>query len=142
MKTEPLQSLGPDRVVAPQQVWIQAPQSPAGVAAIAVPAFNAGPSAVGAIGIALGLIGVGPLTSVVTDADGCVWACGLPADAADAAAAGTSAEAAITAARRLTVIGASFRCTPPQRHRHRSVVRTDDARCPGWTCISDEYGWN
>ena len=80
MKTEPLQSLGPERVVAPQQVWIQAPQSPAAAVGAAVPSF----SAPDASGIALGLIGVGPLTSVVTDADGCVWACGLPADAADA----------------------------------------------------------
>src|SRR5437763_10577278 len=138
MKTEPLQSLGPERVVAPQQVWIQAPQSPAAAAGAAVPSF----SAPDASGIALGLIGVGPLTSVVTDADGCVWACGLPADAADAAATGISAEATIAAAKRLTVIDSSFRCTPPQRQPHRSVARTGDARCPDRTRISDGYGWN
>jgi len=51
-------------------------------------------------------------------------------------------EATIAAARRLTVIGASFRCTPPQRQPHPSVVRTDDARCLVRTYISDRNGWN
>src|SRR6185437_13357784 len=105
MKTEPLQSLGPERVVAPQQYTRQAPQSPASADAPALPACRAA----GAWGMSFALMGVGPLTSVVTDADGCVWSCGLPAVAADAAAAGTSAtRSAITAARRLTVIGASL----------------------------------
>src|SRR6185437_12697591 len=109
MKTEPLQSLGPDLVVAPQQYTRQAPQSPARADAPALPAFRPP----GASGMSFALMGVGPLTSVVTDAEGCVWSCGLPAAAADAAAAGISPSAAITAAKRLTVIGASFRCTPP-----------------------------
>src|SRR5690349_24693835 len=132
MKTDPLQSHGPERVVAPQQYARHAPQSPARADAVALPAFRP----FGASGMSFALIGVGPLTSVVTDAEGCVWSCGLPAAAADAAAAGSSATAAITAARRLTVIGASFRCTPPQRQAHRSVARTENARCPDRTSIS------
>jgi hypothetical protein len=111
MKTEPLQSLGPERVVALQHVVMQAPQPPDGDVAPAVPAAIPGEDA--SFGGAC-LTGVGPLTSVVSDGDGCVWSWGLPADAAGTAiAAASAAPSAATAVLRFTNTYASLPLPPP-----------------------------
>src|SRR5579884_15844 len=112
MKTEPLQSLGPDRVVAVQHVVMHAPHPPDVLAAPASPAVTPLPEASGG-GCSPCRTGVGPLTSDVTDGDGCVWSCGFPAVAAGTPTTATRAAPSAAARPRFANTCASLPLSTP-----------------------------
>src|SRR5690349_15746790 len=129
MKTEPLQSLGPERVVASQHCVRHTPQPPDATAAPAVPAVIAPRSGCGPCCFTI----VGGLTIELTDGDGCVWSCGLPAHAAGAPPAAARAAIAPTSAHaRFPNIVPSFRCHTPGNGSRTVALpdqRTQDGSC-------------
>src|SRR5579884_3887858 len=101
MKTEPLQSLGPDRVVAVQHVVMHAPHPPDVLAAPASPAVTPLPEASGG--------GCSPCRT----GDGCVWSCGFPAVAAGTPTTATRAAPSAAARPRFANTCASLPLSTP-----------------------------
>src|SRR5581483_4336032 len=134
MKTEPLQSLGPERDVRSQHCVRQTPHPPALAEVPAVPAAIAPAPTPPPDGCPPACFTtVGPLTIELSDGDGCVWLCGLPAQAAGAPpAAARAAIAPTTAHARFPNTLPSFRCHSPGNGSRTVALpdqRTQDVLC-------------